>query len=242
MRFPDSSVWTDPEHPTGPWSLGTLDLVEGSEVFEGFSRINPAQQERSRRAQAETLEAFELLLKERPYSRVTMQDVADRAGLAITSVYARFEGKSALVLAVHERLIVSGIAAFDAMVEAESANPTDTREFVTVLIAGFAEYAELDSHILRAVLAANDEETNERAAYFIRASSERIAKVVAPRLSQPLADAERDIDFGWRGVVAVLQQTWALWGSDVGRFPVGKDELVRRLADQFLATIRDDGA
>jgi AcrR family transcriptional regulator len=171
-----------------------------------------------------------------------MQDVADRAGLAITSVYARFEGKSALVLAVHERLIVSGIAAFDAMVEAESANPTDTREFVTALIAGFAEYAELDSHILRAVLAANDEETNERAAYFIRASSERIAKVVAPRLSQPLADAERDIDFGWRGVVAVLQQTWALWGSDVGRFPVGKDELVRRLADQFLVTIRDDGA
>lgn len=214
--------------------------MEGSDIYEGFSRVNPAQQERSRRAQRETLEAFESLLEERPYSKVTMQGVADRAGLAITSVYARFEGKSALVLAVHERIVASGIAVFDAMVEAEAVIPSDTDELMTAIIAGLAEHVENDAHILRAVLAANDEETNERAAFFIRESSERLATVVAPRLSQPLAEAERDIDFAWRTVVAVLQQTSALWGSDVGRFPLDRDELVRRLADQFLAAISRD--
>ena len=223
----------------GSWPIGTLVSVEGSHVFDGLTRVHPAQQERSRRALRDTLEAFESLLKERSYSGVTMQDVADRAGLAITSVYARFEGKSALVLAAHERIIDSGIAVFDAMVEAEAVHPSDTRDFVTALIAGTAEYAERDSHILRAVLAANDEETNERAALFIRASSERIAKILAPRLTQSLAEAERDIDFAWRSVMAVLQQTWALWGADLGRFPVGKDELVRRLTDQFMAAISD---
>jgi AcrR family transcriptional regulator len=216
--------------------------VEGSDVFAELSRVPPAQQERSRRAQREALEAFEALLKERPYSRVAMQDVADRAGLAITSVYARFDGKSALVLAAHERIIASAIAGFDAMVEAESANPSDTRDFVTALIAGSADHAEAATHILQAVLAANDKETSERAAFFIRASSERLAAIIAPRLPRPRAQAERDIDFAWRSVVAVLQQTWALSDTDLGRFPLGKDELVRRLADQFLAAIHADTA
>ena len=39
---------------------------------------------------------------ERPLANVTMQEVADRAGLSITSVYARFDGKNALFLAVVE--------------------------------------------------------------------------------------------------------------------------------------------
>lgn len=209
-------------------------------MFAELSRVPPAQQERSRRAQREALEAFEALLKERPYSRVAMQDVADRAGLAITSVYARFDGKSALVLAAHERIIASAIAVLDAMVDAELAHPSDTRDFVTALIAGSADHAEAERHILRAVLAANDNETSERAACFIRASSERLATILVPRLPRPCARAERDIDFAWRSVVAVLQQRWALSNTGLGRFPLSKDELVRRLTDQFLAAIHAD--
>ncbi|MEJ7584050.1 MAG: helix-turn-helix domain-containing protein [Acidimicrobiales bacterium] len=74
-------------------------------LYDDLSRVRPPQQDRSRRAQQGALDAFEALLAERPLSRVTMQEVADRAGLSITSVYARFDGKDALVLALHERVI-----------------------------------------------------------------------------------------------------------------------------------------
>jgi AcrR family transcriptional regulator len=57
------------------------------------------------------------LLRERSLDSVTMQEVADRAGLSITSVYARFDGKDALVLALHERVIAAGLAALEAALD-----------------------------------------------------------------------------------------------------------------------------
>ncbi len=82
-------------------------------VFGDLSRVKPPQQDRSRRAQYAALDAFESLLAERPLSSVTVQEVADRAGLSITSLYARFDGEQALVLALHERTVRSALELLD---------------------------------------------------------------------------------------------------------------------------------
>ncbi len=171
----------------------------------------------------------------RPLSKVTVQEVAKRAGLSITSVYARFDGKDALVLALHERVVGNGGAQLDALLEDIALAPVE--DVVAALVDGAIAFSRANAHVFRAVLVAGDAETNERAAAFIRAGSERIARTLAPRLALPRARANRDIDFAWRSVVAVLQQAWGLGGADPGRFPLSEAELGVRLTRQFLAAI-----
>ncbi len=210
-----------------------------SDAYEGFSRVRPAQQDRSRKAQRDAIDSFDALLRDRPLSRVAMQDVADRAGLSITSVYARFDGKDALLLALHEKVMAERLMELDrlATAEAEADRPTPIREFVSALIAGAVELAHEDAHIIRAVLASGDDETNGRAAAFVRSSSERVADMLVPRLPGPPDDTDRDVDFAWRGIIAMVQHAGALGDADPARHPLERAELVQRLADQFLANI-----
>ena len=209
----------------------------GEGVYAELSRVRPPQQDRSRRAQQAALDAFEALLVDRPLAKVTVQEVADRAGLSITSVYARFDGKQALVLALHERVVAEGIEWMD-LVLASDAPPDGPLEDIVSMIVGQAlGFAVAHQHVFRVVLAASDDETNERASAFIRAGSERIAAVLVPRLATRPRQAARDVDFAWRSVVAVLQQMWALGGADPSRFPLSQSQLATRLSQQFLAAV-----
>lgn len=204
---------------------------------DGLARIRPPQQDRSRRAQAKALDAFESLLAHRPLARVSMHDVAAEAGLSVTSVYARFDGKQALVLALHERVVAQGRELLDSMLDAQAAADASVEADVAELIDGLVGFALDHAHIFRAVLLADDAETNERAAAFVRAGSERITEAVVPRIARPGGQVVEDIDFAWRSVVAVVQQTWSLDGAEPARFPLDRTALGRRLTRQFLATI-----
>lgn len=82
-----------------------------------------------------------------------MQDVADRAGLSVTSLYARFDGKAALVLALHERTIASGLDAIDAFASDTTRSTGSLQDVVRALIDATATFAERHRHVFRAVLA-----------------------------------------------------------------------------------------
>ena len=207
------------------------------DIYEDLARVRAPQQERSRRAFEAALEAFEALLRERPLAQVTMQEVADRAGLSITSVYARFDGKFALVLALHERVIATAMEQLEAALADPTLVDAPLEHVVAVIVARAVDFADANAHVFRAVLVASDGETNERAAAFIRAGSERIGHVLAPRLADVSAAPERDVDFAWRSTVAVLQQGWMLWGAEPSRFPLGRQELAQRLATSFVSAL-----
>lgn len=204
--------------------------------FDHLDRIRPPRQERSRRAFVAALDAFDALLQEQPLAGVTMDQVASRAGLAITSVYARFDGKAALVLALHERTITTALERLDSALEDPALFDRPLEEAVRRLVEAVVAFADEQAHVFRAVLAAADDETNQRAAAFIRAASERLARALVPHL-RGAPDAERDVDFAWRSVVAVLQQRWMLWGAEPSRFPMRRDELVHRLTRSFLSAV-----
>jgi len=204
-----------------------------NEDFQDLTRVRAPRQQRSRRAFVAALAAFEELLRERPLASVTMQQVADRAGLSITSVYARFDGKAALVLALHEQVIAQGLAALDAV--APAAAPLES--VVAAVVDAAVEFADAHAHVFRAALAAGDDEMNERAARFIRGGSERLAAILGPLLDSDSDTAARDIDFAWRTTAAVLQQSWMLNGAEPARFPLDSKALARRLTAQFLAAV-----
>jgi AcrR family transcriptional regulator len=62
------------------------------------------QQERSQRTREKLLEALEALLQERFFEQITIQDLADEAGVAVGTVYRRFRNKEALLPVLYRRL------------------------------------------------------------------------------------------------------------------------------------------
>lgn len=207
-----------------------------SETTPPPARIRAPRQQRSRRAFVAALDAFDALLRERPLASVGMKEVADRAGLAITSVYARFDGKSALVLALHERLIATALERLDRALDDRALLSAPLDRVVAAIVERAVDFADANAHVFRAVLVAADDETNQRAAAFVRAGSERIARVLVPRLRSSTT-AERDVDFAWRVTAAVLQQRWGLWGAEPSRFPLDRRELIERLTRSFIAAV-----
>ena len=70
----------------------------------GNESVLTPRQERSQRTQEKLLEALESLLQERFFKQITIQDLADEAGVAVGTVYRRFRNKEALLPVLYRRL------------------------------------------------------------------------------------------------------------------------------------------
>ena len=215
--------------------------MSSNDVYQELTRVRPPLQGRSRQAQFAALDAFESMLRDRPLHKVTVQDVADMAKLSITSVYARFDGKKALVLALHERVIQEWLRQLVLVLEAANDDSDEVAQTAAAVMTAAVTYSTENAHVFTAVLSASDEETNQRAAGFIRAASRTLADHLVPLLGGDADKAERNIDYAWRSVMAVLQQGWALGDAEPARFPLSADHLAARLTEQFLALIQLSG-
>jgi len=76
-----------------------------------------AAQSRSRRTRDKLVTALAALLREKPFDAVTMAELAERAGVAVGTVYRRFANKDALIPVVFEVYLQ--------MLEANSADPAN---------------------------------------------------------------------------------------------------------------------
>ena len=63
-------------------------------------------QARSAQTLENVLAAIESLLEERPFESITMAELADRAGVAVGTIYTRFEGREALLPYLYEKYAV----------------------------------------------------------------------------------------------------------------------------------------
>ena len=67
------------------------------------SVIQP-RQERSQQTQEKLLDALERLLQQRYFEHITIQDIAEEAGVAVGTIYRRFRSKEALLPVLYGRL------------------------------------------------------------------------------------------------------------------------------------------
>ena len=201
-------------------------------------RIFEPRQQRSRETLARVLDAFVELLEKKPFEQITMAELARRSKIAVTSIYARFEDKRALVLAAHERHRDEMIGEIDRILDPAqwrgAALDTIVRETMTRIIADRRSRLPL----LRAALLVNDRDVYERAAQISRHASERMTALLARYLIWlPEPERARTVDFALRAATSVLQQRLVFGDIEPGRFRLSESELNQRLADQFLATL-----
>jgi AcrR family transcriptional regulator len=191
------------------------------------------------------LDAFALMLAKQPFEAITMAELARRAGVAVTSIYARFEDKRALVLALHERHVEETKEVTDALLDPERWRDADLETIVRGVIAQVVRRQQARAPLLRTVLLVNDRDVERRVAHLMEHGSERLAALLRSHLGGVSADArlrqgwcERRVDFAVRAVFAVLQQQLLFPTTNPGRFRFTDKELTRRLGDLFLALVR----
>jgi AcrR family transcriptional regulator len=201
-------------------------------------RLRPPRQARSRQSQERVLDAFAAMLGEQPFEQIRIADLARRAGVAVTSIYARFEDKRALVLALHERHVEETGRVTDELLDPEKWAVADLETIVRAVVARIVAHQSARAPLLRTALLVNDRDVELRVAHLMRHGSERLAALLRPRLAHvPSRARDRLVDFAFRAVVAVLQQRLVFPTTEPGRYRLSDAELSRRLGDLFLGVV-----
>ena len=67
-----------------------------------LSGAKPATQKRSQKTRDKLVEALEVLLRDKPFDQISVAEIAAEAGLAVGTVYRRFENKDAFIPVMFE--------------------------------------------------------------------------------------------------------------------------------------------
>jgi AcrR family transcriptional regulator len=195
-------------------------------------------QARSRLAQERVLRTFADMLATQPFESVTIAELARRARVAVTSIYARFRDKRALVLALHERHVAETEQYIDALLDPARWREADLATIVRGLFARVVPRQRHRAHLLRTALVLGDRDVEARVAHLMRHGSQRLAELLRPRLrDRPAAACDRDVDFAFRAAMALLQQRLLFPTTEPGRYRLTDRELTRRISDLFLAAV-----
>ncbi len=126
---------SSPSHPTGT-PAGPL-APAATELRARDFLIRPPTQARSRRTLERMVEAARTLLRESGPDAVTVQEVAERAGVSIGAFYARFEGKEALIRYLGESDLEALLANWEEARPPNTDGHTLLEEFARYLLWSF---------------------------------------------------------------------------------------------------------
>lgn len=193
------------------------------------SRRGPS---RADRTEAAILESAWELLARRPYESITVDDLAEAAGISRASFYRYFESKSAVVQAITARLLETSGPAWIGVIPADGTfRPEDVRQS---LIAFFERW-QLHGHVFQAMRTIA--ETDPSVQRFWEESVEQgMAPIVAVLESPEVAPLVLPGPPSVHDLVLMMERM--LFG--MGVFTMGKDlsaEEIEYQADSAMAVI-----
>jgi len=200
--------------------------------------VRAPKQLRSQKTITRILKAFDQLLQQKPFDQITVAEVARRARASIPSLYARFDGKEALLLAAHEAFKEEVIAASSDFLAPERWRDVAVPDICRRGAAELVRLYQTRQNLLRAVLLSDSPVIYERVALIARHLSERLAALLLPRLElENTRSAEEAIDFGVRATLALLQHQLVFGTVHPARFDLSRRQLVPRIAELLVAFI-----
>jgi len=200
--------------------------------------VRAPKQLRSQKTITRILKAFDALLQQKPFDQITVAEVARRARASIPSLYARFDGKEALLLAAHEAFKEEVIAASSEFLAPERWRDVAVPEISRRAAAELVRLYQTRQNLLRAVLLSDSPDIYERVALITRHLSEQLAALLIPRMEiEDERSAEEAIDFGVRATLALLQHQLVFGAVHPARFDLTRRQLAPRIAELLVAFI-----
>ena len=192
--------------------------------------VTAPRQERSQRTLERILVALGELLSEKSFDQISMVELAERAGCAVTSIYARFKDKWSMIAALHESFRDDALVRIDAFLAPERWRGATADAIIAATTAALVAAYHEHRHLMRAVLLTDDPRVYARAASVGQHAVERLFRVL-PQAAGPAGDAfRRHVRFGVRVVMAVLQQVVLMEAGAGERTARANSEFARELA------------
>jgi AcrR family transcriptional regulator len=193
--------------------------------------IRPPLQRRSRESLERLLQTGLELLQDKGFDGFTLQELSQRAGVSIGSIYARVDGRDALIMAIYERAMQSIDAEEQAKLEQVQSLPGLTaREHAERIITTAAETMLANGDVLGVFMrqAPMNSEILARGTDISRANARIFQRaLLAHRAEMRHPDPELAVDVTWRMIYCTIAR----------RITHGpRFESARRLSDQRLVT------
>jgi AcrR family transcriptional regulator len=202
--------------------------------------IKEPLQARSRATANQVLDALYDLLRQKDLAAISIQELARASGASVSSIYARFQDKHAMVLALHERLTVSLAQELTAIAQRPYAEMS-LLQVVEAVLTDFLAFARRHQHVYRAAILSADPLIYQRVVGQIRLASQLCFSWLQVHPLVSADDLEQRVDFAVRALVATLQQTWVMGTQSPSRFELSDAELVRQLGRMAMAYLLWNG-
>jgi AcrR family transcriptional regulator len=175
------------------------------------------------------LDAFEKLLRKSDYDSITINEIAKESATGAGSIYARFDGKQSILLALHARARERARKYFEQLFNPAVRAGEDLDAAIERITRGMMNWHKRQRHIIKTSLLLNDADIYQGVSASFRPWSEHLAALLQSRgavLTQAGALA---------AAIAILQvttaalQQWVIFGKVA---PVG-----HRLTDAELVAV-----
>lgn len=195
-------------------------------------RIRQPRQSRSQETMIRILDAFEKLLRNAAYETITINDIARESATGAGSIYARFDGKQSILLAVHARARGRARRYFHALFNPEAKTEESLEAAIERITRGMLAWHKRNRNIIKTSLLLDDADIYSAISSSFQPWNERLAQLLQARdpavpdsLAATAASAILLI------TTAALQQ-WVIFG---GISPIGADLTDKELVDAMVA-------
>jgi len=170
-------------------------------------RIRKPLQERSQESMIRILNAFEKLLRQRPYAMITIADIAKESSTGAGTIYARFDGKRSILLAVHARLRDRVRRYFRALFNPATDAAESLEAAIERVIRGMFAWHRRHLGIIKTSLILDDADIYEGISLSFRPYSDQMAILLQARMPSLSHEAARNTSIAILQItIAVLQQ------------------------------------
>jgi AcrR family transcriptional regulator len=151
--------------------------------------IRAPSQRRSQRTMDEIFRALELLLKRRGFDRITITDLANEAGVAVGSIYARFRDKNALLTGLYIGVATDAKTGLQRLSSAERWEGVTTERMIRSVVVATIRFYRLNAPVLRAATIADLADVAEMRVVVWMTAIDRFTELLAERA--PAADVQK---------------------------------------------------
>ncbi len=201
-----------------------------------FEWIRPVRQARSQETVERLLESAESLIADKGFDDVTVAEIAERAGLSVGALYARFRDKMGVLHSLQDRFVEEAHLTTDAALDPERWEGASISEIVEELIVFLVELHRERRGVMRELLVRthSDPSMIRRKEGLVAHLSRRLRALLLDRpgsIRHP--DPPAAVSFGLRLVLGTLEQ--AILFGDLGGYgiPASDEKLAAELVRAF---------
>ena len=159
--------------------------IASARNLDGF--LSPPRQARSRESMSRVLEAFSALLREKPYDRIRVDEIAAKASTSTSSIYARFKDKRAILMVMHVDVAARALEHHKSLCNPRRHKSKPVSVMMGDIASGFRHWYIANRNFLHAILTTDDEAAYTRGKFVFRETAEHFSQ----SFSEIFPDADR---------------------------------------------------